>query len=86
VSPRSAPVPQLLGWREVVKEKSSAQRASATALQRRRRKRANERTNALVRSQRRFQRGYPFRFLYHIVFFFSCLVAFLFFFFPSLSN
>jgi len=36
LSPRSAPLPQLLGWREVVKEKSSAQRASATALQRRR--------------------------------------------------
>ncbi len=86
LSPRSAPLPQLLGWREVVKEKSSAQRASATALQRRRHERTNERTNARVRSQRRFQRGSTFRFLYHIVFFFSCLLAFLFFFFPSLSN
>jgi len=56
LSPRSAPLPQLLGWREAVKEKSSEQRASATALQRRR----CERTNALVQSQRRFQRGSQF--------------------------
>lgn len=65
------------------REKLPEQRASATALQRRR----SERTNALVRSQRRFQRGSPFPIsLPHRLLLFLPPGFSLFFVFPSLSN